>query len=107
MHRLHPAAPASRGRKSKLLSYQAAMKPFRLGIPFAPTRGGHKPRKEERKMKKILGPAILAGAFAVMAALPVTATAGPAGRGRAMGNGITTQTHAGEQIRVRQHPAGR
>ena len=54
-------------------------------------------------MKKILGTAILTGAFAVMAALPVTATAGPAGRGRAMGNSITTQTHAGEQIRVRQH----
>lgn len=54
-------------------------------------------------MMKILGTAIFTGAFAVMAALPVTATAGPAGRGRAIGNSIKTQTHAGEQIRERQH----
>ncbi len=70
-----------------------------VGIPFAKQEGVAQTNKEE-KMKVKIGTLIVAGTFAMTAALPLTAIAGPGGK--MSGQTLQTQTRSTQQIKQQQ-----
>jgi len=73
-----------------------------LASPLLLNRVKDKPQEEERTMKKKLGTVVMTGALVVAIAFPLTAIAGPAGKGGARVQKAQTQTRTTEQIRARQ-----
>lgn len=93
---------ASQEEKQNLLYIDPLRNHFLLASPLLLTGVKANPQKEEKMMKRKLGTVILSGALIATMALPMTVTAGPAGRGRARGQSLQSQTRTMDQIRNRQ-----